>query len=125
MDIQELKTQLDEARTESHKALMAAPVGMDIQTFEAYMQPYYEKVEALSLAYRLVETPVMSEIESFGDHMPLEDFISYCKDGSFIDYDGSGNYATADKESNISVYPSDVTSGMLRKDFTHVVWYNR
>jgi hypothetical protein len=45
--------------------------------------------------------------------------------GGFIDYDGIGNYATNTQMSNIEIYPSDIKSGTYRKDFTHIVWFNR
>ena len=50
-----------------------------------------------------------------------------CKGGGFIDYDGFGVYADKEKKmkTNIKLYPSDITSGKYRKDFTHVIWYNR
>lgn len=28
-------------------------------------------------------------------------------------------------KTNIEVYPSDIISGKYRKDFPHVVWYNK
>ena len=57
--------------------------------------------------------------------MPIEHFIECVNSGGFIDYDGSGNYATATQMSNITITPSRVKAGMIRKDFTHVVWFNR
>jgi hypothetical protein len=90
------------------------------------MRPIQNVVDNLSQQYRLVQTPEMSEIPEYGDHMTLEQFVDAAKEGWFIDYDGSGNYATDKQESNISIYASDVTSGRgIRKDFTHVVWYNK
>lgn len=68
---------------------------------------------------------VLSEISEHADHMTMEEFIDYCECGGFIDSDGQGNYATKDQESDISIKPSDITSGVYRKDFTHVCWYNK
>ena len=62
---------------------------------------------------------------TYGDLMPIEDFIDCVNSGGFIDYDGSGNYATATQESDIAVYPSDIKKEMYRKDFSHIMWYNK
>ena len=93
---------------------------------------YLEASKSLRIAYnkaydeyRLLQTPEMEPIPDYGDHMTMGKFVRYCKDGGFIDYDGSGNYATATEMSDISVSPSDIMSGVYRKDFTHVVWFNK
>lgn len=65
----------------------------------------------------------MKTIEEYKKRM--EDFISHCECGGFIDYDGFGRYSTEDKESNIEITPSDIKVNEYRKDFTHVMWYNR
>jgi hypothetical protein len=65
-------------------------------------------------------------LPSYGDHMTLEKFVEHVVQGMFIDYDGSGNYATATAMySDLTVSPSDVTSGDLKTQFTHVVWFNK
>lgn len=84
---------------------------------DAYNKAYDE--------YRLLQTPEMEPIPSYGDHMTMEHFVNCCQVGGFIDYDGSGQYATATEMSDIIVEPSDIKSGVYRKDFTHVVWFNR
>lgn len=67
------------------------------------------------------------ELPTYGDHMTLDDFVKACKSGSFIDYDGFGNYATKDLMFDKIVYPSDVTKTNFKPkpEFTHVVWFNR
>ncbi|GAF85281.1 unnamed protein product [marine sediment metagenome] len=62
-----------------------------------------------------------------GDLMTIEEWKECVEGGGFIDYDGSGNYATKDKVSNKSVSPSDVEAGRFRTDveFTHIMWYNK
>lgn len=61
-----------------------------------------------------------------GDLMTLSEFVNSCKIGPlFCDSDGIGYYATKGQESNIEIYPSDIISGKYRKDFTHVMWYNK
>ena len=66
-----------------------------------------------------------NEIPDYGDVMPLKEFIECCKSGGFIDYDGSGSYVKDGKESNISIYPSDVKFNSIRTDFDTIIWYNR
>ena len=73
----------------------------------------------------LKEPKYFDPIEKDDDIYPLNIFIGICKGGGFIDYDGFGVYAYEDKKSDINVYPSDITEGIYRKDFTHIVWYNR
>lgn len=57
--------------------------------------------------------------------MTLEEFVKSCDEGWFIDYDGYGRYATADQQTNISIYPSYVTNGAYLKNFSHVIWFNK
>ncbi len=77
-----------------------------------------------SRAYRMIQEPKMILFDEDDDHMTIEEFKEYVDGGMFIDEDGSGNYATETEVSDIDVYPSDVEYG-LRRDFTHVVWYNK
>lgn len=60
------------------------------------------------------------------DVMTMEEFIDHCKAGSFIDYDGMGQYAD---ETHVLarewVYPSMVINGTIDKSYSHVTWYNR
>lgn len=67
------------------------------------------------------------DIPEYGDHMTMEDFKGYCDGGGFIDYDGSGNYASETHMSNISISPSDFKINNIHKnkDFTHIVWFNK
>lgn len=89
-------------------------------------QPVIKERERLENELRLIETPkYFDTIESDDDVYALGEFIECCKDGGFIDYDGFGVYAFEDKKSDIKIYPSDVMNDKIRKDFTHVVWYNR
>lgn len=82
--------------------------------------------ESLEQRIRLLENEYNLEpIPDYGDHMTIEKFIDYCNSGMFIDSDGSGYYATKDQQSNIPIYPSDVKARKYRKDFSHVVWFNK
>lgn len=64
-------------------------------------------------------------IPEYGDHMPMSKFLIAVETGAFIDYDGSGNYATKTRMSPREVRPSDVGTKRFRKGYSHVVWFNR
>ena len=83
------------------------------------------KISDLYSELRLIQIPKMSPIPDYGDHMTLEYFINCCKNGLLISYDGFGKYATNNEMSDIEIYPSDIKRGKYRKDFSHVVWFNR
>jgi hypothetical protein len=67
----------------------------------------------------------MKPIPEYGDLIPLDEFIEMCEHGTFIDYDGFGNYATETEMSTNVVCPSDITAGIINRNWTHVVWFNR
>lgn len=70
----------------------------------------------------------MKPIPDYGDHMKTEDFVRHVEQGSFIDHDGHGRYATKiemSDESSTSVLPSMVVNGSIDMKWTHVVWFNR
>jgi len=101
-----------------------------------FRKPEIDEVRKLNRKKRMMMIPEFSEpskwkeeTEMIGDLFTLEDFIDNCKCGGFIDYDGSGNYAKEIDgklmESNIDIYPSDIKHKSVRKDFTHVIWYNK
>lgn len=69
---------------------------------------------------------------SYGDLIPIKEWINTVNCGGFTDYDGSGQLATKRNDgqwlvSNQHVYPSDVT--FLKLKFpewaTHVLWFNK
>lgn len=69
-----------------------------------------------------------------GHLFTMEEFKKYCKDGMFIDDDGTGYYSTKDRRSNIRIQPSHISLGCCLTgittenesiEFTHVTWYNR
>lgn len=101
------------------------PYDVALKWYES--QPVIKEKERLENELRLIETPKYFEpIESDDDVYTIGGFIECCRDGGlFTDYDGFGVYAFEDKKSDIKIYPSDVTNGNIRKDFTHVVWYNK
>lgn len=67
----------------------------------------------------------LRKIEEDDDVFTMDDFVSACLSGSFIDYDGFGHYATADMKTYKVIRPSDVIDQTHDTTYTHVVWYNR
>lgn len=74
-----------------------------------------------------MDTPLLSPIPDYGDHMTWETFVECVECGGFTDDDGSGDLATETQIGNQGISPSDIR----RPDFvrpkwaTHVVWYNK
>ena len=75
--------------------------------------------------YRLVQDYTLKPInKDSGSFMTLDEFKRLA--GIFFsDYDGSGYYATETQVSSVPCVPSDIYNGYVRKDFTHVMWYNK
>lgn len=119
------KKELEKAKEEYNNAFNNLPPDLDFNGYNEAMSPYEERLDSARRKYALKKEPEYKDIPEYGDHMKMEDFVECCKSGGFIDYDGGGNYATEDKSTNISIYPSDVMSGDYRKDFSHVIWFNR
>ncbi len=64
-------------------------------------------------------------LPDYGEHMRLAEFVGSCRSNYFIDYDGTGYYATDDAISGKQVSPSEVTRGAVDSSFSHVMWFNR
>jgi len=64
-------------------------------------------------------------IPSYGDHMTLDEFVEICKSGGFVDYDGTGYYATATHMTRERAYPSKIRDGVIDRTYTHVMWFNK
>lgn len=79
----------------------------------------------ISRLLRLTKEYTLKPFDGIGNLMTFKSFKICVENGGFIDYDGFGYYSTKEKQSNITIYPSDITGEVYRKDFTHVKWYNR
>lgn len=121
----ELKNELKLACREYDERFNNMPLGLSYPEFEEYLREASEKCASISRSYRMVKTPKYEDLPDYGDVMTLKKFISCCKSGGFIDYDGSGNYIKDGKMSNISISPSDIKFGNVRKDFDQIIWFNR
>lgn len=93
--------------------------------YKDYIKPYTSKMNELSRNIRMLKEYKLEDIPSYGDVMKLDDFVECVQDGVFIDYDGSGNYIKDGKMTNISIYPSDIKYGAIRKEFVTIIWFNR
>lgn len=72
-----------------------------------------------------MDKDVFERIPDYGDVYTIDVFVELCKEGSLIDYDGSGYYAYVDKMSRMNALPSKMVVGDIEKEFTHVVWFNK
>ncbi|MFA5207542.1 MAG: hypothetical protein WC428_02680 [Candidatus Paceibacterota bacterium] len=100
----------------------------DNKSFEEYWEyVYYEKMELAKLdrKRRMIMPYELSPIPSYGDVMTLDEFIEACKEGWFIDSDGSGYYGKDGQETNIPICPSDMKHRAIRREFDSVIWYNK
>lgn len=89
-----------------------------------YISPEENQITHLDRERRMIIPYELSDLSDYGDVMPLKDFIEHCKIGNFIDYDGFGRYVKDGKETNITIYPSDVENGEIRPDFDTIIWFN-
>jgi hypothetical protein len=123
--IDELNKELELAHQEYTKRFNDAPNGMDYNEFDEYMSNSSRNISEISRKLRLIQIPVFNVLSDYGDVMSIDEFIEEVNSGNFIDYDGFGLYVKDDKESDISIHPSDVKHGMVRKDFNKIIWFNR
>jgi hypothetical protein len=101
------------------------PTHRTLEEFEKWAKPEILALDRLSREKRMMMPYKLSEIPDFADIMTLKDFVNACKSGCFSDYDGSGNYILDGKETNITIYPSDIKYGTIRWEFDSVAWYNK
>ena len=61
--------------------------------------------------------------------LELDEFIEDCNNGCLIDDDGVGYYSNSKTEhenlDELLVYPSQITRGIINRDYKYVHWYNR
>lgn len=99
------------------------------KTYDEYMliaTPIMENIFLIDKEIRIKQTPVMEYGKSWkGDVFTIEEFLTNSINNFFTDNDGIGYYATDSAKSNILVYPSDFEYGIYRKDFTHIIWFNK
>lgn len=59
-----------------------------------------------------------------GDLFTSKDFLKQVNNGSFNKYDGIGYFHDGEKETNVSVWSSEVTLEYFDK-YPYVCWYNK
>ena len=67
-------------------------------------------------------------LPTYGDLMSLQDFIRYCKEGYFIDYDGIGFYSDGRVFwRDLVARPSDMVEDKVKNgpNFRYVIWLNK
>lgn len=69
--------------------------------------------------------PKFTALPDYGEQMTVGDFVEACKQHSFVNDDGTGRWAMADKISDIYVDCREVAKGLIDNRFTHVVWFNK
>jgi hypothetical protein len=125
MTYEEIKKEYDIESERLEEALRKASDTMRFEDYMAYSESQSGYLDSLSRKMRLLQKPKFSEIPDYGDLMKISEFIECCESGGFIDYDGYGKYSRMGRISDITIYPSDIEAGEFRKDFDHVVWFNR
>lgn len=128
MSVSELKAYIKEQEPIRDKKTEEAYNAPNVNEFQRLSEIANEPIWRAGMQLRKITTEIVMkkhEKNNYGDLMTFDEFKECCESGGFIDYDGSGNYATADEESNITINPSDIEEGVYRTDFTHVMWYNR
>lgn len=123
MDIQEKLDSL--AKIARDKVKNLDPIKLGYVEWSKQYDKAWKEYTKLNREYKLEKEYTLKSIPSYGDLFTMVEFIDCVKSGGFIDSDGCGNYATKDQMSDIEVKPSDIRSGVYRKDFTHVVWFNK
>ena len=129
MTEEEYKKKLDELDEKVHEIYEESFNKPYPEGWEWYNNhPLVKESRKLYREYKLVKTPIMSPQDKLDKEclMKFKDFKQGCEIGPmFTDYDGDGRYATKDEVSDIYVNPSDITSGIYRKDFDYICWYNK
>lgn len=96
-------------------------------------QPYWDDNKLLHIAKSMLIDKKDIKFRPLEDwekddewiHIIIEEFETWCKTGFVTSYDGYGYYATETEVSNLYALPYAFKDGFIRKDFTHVCWYNK
>lgn len=128
--IKELHNQIDQTR-EKMDEVCNSDLNIPFEVWWKKREPYQKQISILSYKIRVIksENAEWEDLPDYGDLMPVHEFVGHVKSGGFIDDDGYGKYSDGKRMSNITIYASDITNPkkdlIRRKDFTHVVWFNK
>lgn len=123
--IEQIDKQLEAIDVELDKIEKVWDFSRPYEEYQLERKPLASLYGELYAEKRQIMPYVLSPLSDFGHVMKLEEFVECVKMGTFIDYDGYGNYVKDDQESDVEVYPSDVKKNRLRKDFDTIIWFNR
>jgi hypothetical protein len=77
----------------------------------------------------MAEPIELEELPNYGDLITMKNFIRYCVNGWFIDYDGHGRYVVdvdgKKMMTNLYVHPSEVLDNSYKQKYKFVMWFNR
>lgn len=121
---QELEIIYDKLSDEYDKKILSDEYNSFQEAWNATEDLRY-KLWEISSEMRLLKKPEFESIPEYGDHITLENFIYYCKNYTITSNDGCGYYATETEMTDISISPNDILRNKYRKDFTHVIWFNK
>lgn len=83
------------------------------------------KWESLEILNRPKEKISMEEPLEYDYRYTIKKFINDCIRGFIMNSDGIGYYGTESLQSDLPAIPSNLIRGLVRKDFTHIYWYNK
>jgi hypothetical protein len=100
-----------------HEVMQAAP---DMQKTKEWIRNLRDDMVQRLMGF---QTPLPADEQ--GSYFTLEEFKECVASGGFIDWDGTGYYATAWYETAIPCRPSDIAKGIVIDGYSHVTWYNK
>ena len=101
-----------------------AKKNMGFQEFADEAKTIKENLYFIKKYLHLKADPVLEFGKEWkGVRYEMDEFKSRVMDGTFTDEDGVGYYATIDSKSDVEISPSDVLEGIVREDFSHVIWF--
>jgi hypothetical protein len=110
---------------EYQKTLNKRNLENEYEEYCQFLEPESSQMENLNRELRMIMPFEVSPLPDYGHVMSLKNFIEDCECGNFIDYDGHGSYISNGQRTNITVYPSDVKNGKIRKEFDSIIWFNK
>lgn len=97
--------------------------GVKWEDMTVRLRPIREEIWLNEKRMRLAKAPALTFGKKWkGKVYTLEEFSRMSRSGEITDNDGYGFYATDLGKSDIEIYPSDVLTGMVRRDFPNVIW---
>lgn len=100
--------------------------GLSFSEFQEKSKDTKEGLYFISKYLRLLQDPIVEFGKEWkGDLYTLDEFEKMSRSKMLVDEDGIGFYATETSKSDVEILPSDVLEGLLRDDFTHIIWFNK